>query len=193
MEDLDTLSASAIRPSRAERPDLDWSQIRETVMMLDVAVAQIRNSMADGDASVTALGESFTFMMEQIQVVDRLAAALPPGTERDKLTSISQSVAAKMGDAVTSFQFYDKLVQRLSHVCNSLDQLADLVADGSRIYNPQAWAALQELIKSKYTVNTDRRMFDAILHGSTVEQALALALEMTQATRCENAPEVELF
>lgn len=193
MEDVETPSANALRPSRAERPDLDWSQIRETVMMLDVAVAQIRNSMAEGDASVTTLGTSFTFMMEQIQVVDQLAAFLPAGPEREHLASISQSVAAKMDDVVTSFQFYDKLVQRLSHVCNSLDQLANLVADTSRIYNPRAWAAVQELIKSRYTVDADRRMFDAILQGSTVEQALALASEMTEATRCQSVTDIELF
>lgn len=193
MEKVETTSVNIMHPSRADRPDLDWSQIRETVMMLDLAVAQIRNSMAEGDDSVTALGGSFTFMMEQIQAVDRLATRLPEGSERTQMQQVCHSVAAKIDDIVTSFQFYDKLVQRLSHVCNSLGQLADLVADGSRIYNPRAWAALQQLIKSKYTVDADRRMFDAILSGSSVEQALALANELKQETHHRPEAEIELF
>jgi len=194
MEKVKIPFVDAIHPSRAERPDLDWSQIRETVMMLDLAVAQIRNSMADGDDSVTALGGSFTFMMEQIQEVDRLAAMLPEGVERDQLQRVCKSVAARMDDVVTSFQFYDKLVQRLSHVCNSLGQLADLVADGSRIYNPRAWTALQEIIKSKYTVDADRHMFDAILNGSSVEQALTLASQIKDQNRSGGHDgDIELF
>ena len=46
-------------PSDARNPDLDWSQIRETVMMLSLALAQIERSMTDGDDSVNALTELF--------------------------------------------------------------------------------------------------------------------------------------
>lgn len=193
MENVKRPSLDALHPSRAERPDLDWSQIRETVMMLDLAVAQIRNSMTDGDDSVTALGDSFTFMMDQIQQVDRLAAMLPEGSERDHLQRVCKSVASRMDEIVTSFQFYDKLVQRLSHVCNSLGQLGELVADGSRIYNPRAWTALQEHIKSQYTVDADRRMFDAILTGLSVEQAMALANQLKDQDRSTEDGDIELF
>lgn len=193
MEKVETSGAEDNRPSRAERPDLDWSQIRETVMMLNLAVAQIRNSMSEGDGSVTALGDSFTFMMGQIQDVGDLALALAPGPERDALLKARQAVGAKIDDIVTSFQFYDKLVQRLSHVCNSLAQVADLVNDSSRIYNPRAWSALQEAIKSKYTVDADKRMFDAILAGSNVEDALALAKKLQTEEQPASGANIELF
>ncbi len=35
--------------SSAQNPDLDWSQGRETVRMVNLAVAQIEMSMTEGD------------------------------------------------------------------------------------------------------------------------------------------------
>ena len=46
--------------STSINPDLDWSQLKETILMLNLAVAQIDQSMNEGNASVEALAGSFT-------------------------------------------------------------------------------------------------------------------------------------
>lgn len=181
-------------PSRANRPDLDWSQVRETVMMLNLAVAQIRNSMADGDDSVNALTSSFMFMMGQMREIGAQAEALPNSPVKSTVANSLNAVALKIDDAVISFQFYDKLVQRLTHVTHSLDQLASLVSDDARIFNPHAWRALQDSIKSKYTVAADRQMFEALLQGATVEEVLANASKQTPSQKSiDAADKIELF
>lgn len=190
----ENLPAANATPSRATRPDLDWSQVRETVMMLNLAVAQIRNSMADGDDSVNALTSSFMFMMGQMREIGAQAQALPNSPVKSTVTDSLNAVARKIDDAVVSFQFYDKLVQRLTHVTNSLDQLASLVSDDARIFNPHAWRALQDSIKTKYTVAADRQMFEALLHGATVEEVLANASKQTETQSQNDAAEkIELF
>ncbi|MDT8382877.1 MAG: hypothetical protein RRB22_00520 [Gammaproteobacteria bacterium] len=47
-------SENRIRPSNSDNPDLDWSQVRESVMMLDLVIAQIAGSLQDGDESVAS-------------------------------------------------------------------------------------------------------------------------------------------
>ena len=79
--------------------------------------------------------------------------------------------------SATTFQFYDQLSQRLLHVCRSLGELADLIGDSSRLYQPNEWNNLQESIKSKYVIARDKAMFDAILNGATVEEALQISKE----------------
>jgi hypothetical protein len=45
----------SVTPSTSARPDLDWSQVRETIMMLNLAVAQIEMALKDSGGSVEIL------------------------------------------------------------------------------------------------------------------------------------------
>ena len=51
---------SSYARSTSARPDLDWSQLKETVLMLNLSVAQLEQSMNEGNASVATLSSSFT-------------------------------------------------------------------------------------------------------------------------------------
>lgn len=177
-------------PSNAHKPDLDWSQIRETVMMLNLAVAHIRNSMSEGDESVETLTGTVTAMLEHVKHVGATAERLPPSEEKAVILQDHEFVQSRIQDVIVSFQFYDKLVQRLSHVSQTLAQLATLVNDTKKIYDPTEWRTLQEMLKSKYTVESDRKMFAAILSGASIEEALAAA--RTEQQNTESAT-VELF
>ena len=162
--------AAPIMPSNASNPDLDWSQVRETILMLNLAVAQIELALRSGNDSVSALGDSFTSMAGNVEVIRRAVLAQPSADK--SLETICESVASDVQNAIIAFQFYDKLTQRLSHLSHSMDRLAELVGNPSKIYSPFAWAGLQEKIKSSYTVESDRAMFNAILNGASVDEAL---------------------
>jgi hypothetical protein len=60
----------------------------------------------------------------------------------------------------------------LAHVSHSLAALNDLVGDKSRVLSPQEWVVLQEKIRSKYTSVEECAMFDAVMGGMTVHEAL---------------------
>lgn len=176
-------------PSAAHNPDLDWSQVRETVLMLNAAMVQIENALRSGDESVNALTDSFTSMVGNVEVIAAAARELPVNPEVNVINNNCTDVSGKIQAAIVAFQFYDKLTQRLSHLRKSLDSLATLVADPSRLYNPYEWRGLQEKIKSRYTVEADRAMFDAILQGHSVEEAL----KISQDTEDQSKDDVELF
>jgi hypothetical protein len=166
------LPENRITPSNSFNPDLDWSQVRETLRMLNLAVAQIASALTEGDDSVTALGDAFTSMAGNAEVILLAAGELPPSTARTTVTDKCRAISGQMRETIIAFQFYDKLTQRLTHVANSLKALGDLVADRDQLYNPYAWRGMQEKIKSKYTVEAERVMFEELLKGATVEEAL---------------------
>jgi hypothetical protein len=160
--------------SSAQKPDLDWSQVRETVRMMNLAVAQIEMSMKEGDESVDALTNTFTTMAARIQVIEDLASKAE-GDSFQQVLQQCEAVSGEMNHAIIAFQFYDKLTQRLSHVSHSLESLVDLVGDSSRLYNPVEWSLLQEKIKSKYTMPAEHQMFEMMMQGMSIEQVLQLS------------------
>lgn len=167
-------------PSNAQNPDLDWSQIRETIQMLNLAVAQIENAMREGDDSVNTLADSFTSMVGDTEVIRLACEALGDSSDKDTIQENCNDIQTKMQSAIIAFQFYDKLSQRISHVSNSLTALSTLVGNPQQLYNPFEWKGLQEKIKSKYTITEEREMFDMLLNGSTVEEALQATLEKSK-------------
>lgn len=177
--------------SSARNPDLDWSQVRETILMLALAVAQIEMSMRESDGSVEVLSNSFTSMVGQVKMIERTVAALPDSVEmtdaKAAIISSCATVSEMMHSAIIAFQFYDKLTQRLNHVTGSLGSLADLVNDQRRLYNPYEWLGMQEKIKSRYTMEEERLMFDAIMQGKTVKQALAIYVQAIEDRKQKTA------
>ncbi len=181
-------------PSKPDKPDLDWSQIRETVLMLDLAVSRIERTMKDGDESITALAELFTSMMGNVQIIGKAAEKIPESEDKEAIEENFRAVSGKMNEAIVSFQFYDLMAQRLSHISHSLASLAELIGDARRLYNPYEWYGLQQMIRSKYILDEDRAMFDAILEGASVEEALEISLKNRQMKISETDDEnVELF
>jgi len=198
------MSENSLAGSTARNPDLDWSQIRETILMLALSVAQIEVSMRDSDGSVEMLSNSFTSMIGQVKIIEKVAASLPDTAEvanaKAAITESCVTVSEMMRSAVMAFQFYDKLTQRLAHVNGSMNVLADLIADQRRLYNPYEWMGMQEKIRSRYTMEEERLMFEAIMQGKTVKQALAIYLQaMEEKKNQANAAtggdeeEIELF
>lgn len=172
-------------------PDLDWSQVKETVLMLNLAVAQLEKTMSEGHESVDTLTETFASLIGGIKAIGMAAENLPETPEKETIQANVVPATEKINAAIVAFQFYDKLSQRLAHVSNSLGALGKLIETPTRLYNPYEWHGLQAMIKSKYTIEHDRLMFDAILNGASVEEALALAEGTAEKEKPEG--DIELF
>ncbi|MFW5426141.1 MAG: hypothetical protein ACKE8G_00440 [Methylophagaceae bacterium] len=173
--------------SNAQNPDLDWSQVRETVRMMNLAVAQIEMSMTEGDDSVDTLTNAFTTMAGRVQAIESLVKE-KDGDENQQVVEQCKAISAEMQHAIMAFQFYDKLTQRLSHVSHSLESLVDLVGDNSRLFNPVEWSILQEKIKSRYTMPAEHNMFELMMGGMSIKEVLT---QMKQDV--DNEDDIELF
>lgn len=185
------------RGSSAHSPDLDWSQVRETVLMLELAAGQVQAAMKDSNTSVGVLTDTFTSLADTLVTVDAALDTLPDsvgnGLVKAEIRDGTRLIGEKVHQAIIAFQFYDKLVQRLDHVCASLAGLGTVVADRAKIYNPDEWVALQQRIRDKYTMEEERAMFDAVLAGMTVHEALEHYMQARMQQVAESGGDIELF
>ena len=167
---------SAERGSRVTSPDLDWSQVRETVLMLELAAGQVEAAMKDSNASVEVLTDTFTSLADTLRLIDAAVGTLPDtvgnGLVKTEIQDNTRQVMQKVHGAIIAFQFYDKLVQRLDHVCHGLAGLSQLVDDRTRLFNPDAWAGLQQSIRAKYSMAEEVEMFEAVIAGMPVKDAI---------------------
>ena len=186
--------------SSSHKPDLDWSQIRETITMLALAVAQVESSMTDGAQSVHTLTETFTRMAGYVTSIQDITQKVTP----DNIDKFKAAIANTTGNletdvygAVIAFQFYDRISQRLDHVCSSLDRLGVLISNPESLYNPAHWKSFQDDIKGSYTMESERIMFEHILRGHSIEEALEVYQhhfdEAEKGKDSENGDEVEFF
>jgi hypothetical protein len=67
------------------------------------------------------------------------------------------------------------------------------VTDRSRLYSPFEWKALQEEILAKYTMVEERAMFEAVLNGATVKEALETYMTVRMQEVEQSGGEIELF
>lgn len=180
-------------------PDAEsWSHIQETITMLCLAICQIETSMTDSNQSVDTLTRSFTDLAEHSLAVEAQIQALndPSQLESFKadLTNTSAQMREQIGKAITAFQFYDRTSQRLDHVARSLEKVTLIMRDRDRLNDPEAWQNVQNQVRGSYTMEAERIMFEHIMRGATVAEALEIyqhhfALEGEQ----DNGDEVELF
>ena len=176
--------------SSPDNPNLDWNQIKETVLLLHAATAQIQSSMTEGDESVTALTKSFTTLVGKVNIIGEAAEGLQESTEKQTILSNYHDVLDQVQSAIIAFQFYDRMTQRLEHVSHSLGSLSELIGEDERVFNPYEWKGLQKTIQSRYTNESDRMLFEAILDGASVEKALEIAKKKADQ---EKDDEIELF
>ena len=187
----------APRGTEAHAPDLAWSQVRETVLMLELAAGQVEAAMKDSNSSVSVLTDTFTSMASTLEMIESALATLPDsvgnGLVKSEIRDGTRTIAEKVHQSIIAFQFYDKLVQRLDHVCHSLSGLTGVVSDKARLYNPAEWVDLQAQIRSKYTMEEERAMFDAVLRGMSVPDALENYMHVRMQQVEDSGGEVELF
>lgn len=169
---------------------MDWSQIRETVKILAVSVALVEGSMREGDESVGSLAASFTSMVDDMNAIHDILGELEPSEQRDNALRHCSTTQEKIYSSIVAFQFYDRLQQCLQHVSIGLKGLSDIIETPSRLYNPFEWYKFQEEVRGRYTMESEKIMFDAIHQGKSIEEALALMADMGHKN---GADDVEFF
>ncbi|WP_045859938.1 hypothetical protein [Teredinibacter purpureus] len=179
----------------------DWSHVKETINMLCLAVCQIEATMVDSNQSVDTLTHSFTKLASHTGDICTQIQKLSKPEELEIFKSDFAETAREMntniGASIQAFQFYDRVCQRLDHVTRSLEKVSELMQHDEQIANPEQWRSLQERIKSSYTMEAERIMFEYIMRGGTIEEALKIynhhfEKETEQALDADN-DEIELF
>lgn len=156
----------------------NWSHVRETVNMLYLAICQIEATMEDSNTSVDTLTQSFTALAGHTQLMSAQVQNLEKPEELDTFKVEISTTAAKLqtniNASVQAFQFYDRVCQRLDHVSKSLEKVSGLLENTERSEDITEWQGIQNYIKSSYTMEAERIMFEYIMRGGTVKEALEI-------------------
>ncbi|MCZ6805133.1 MAG: hypothetical protein O7D86_14730 [Proteobacteria bacterium] len=158
-------------------------------------VTQIVTLFKGSTQSVEALTDSFTTMAGNVECIHQSIEELPDLVGHDitdELQEKCHSIKNQVHAAIIAFQFYDRMIQKLSHVSHSMDAMTELIIDQSRLFNPHEWIALQEKIRSRYTMESERRMFDTLMNGASVAEALKIAMDHEHGVKGKEG-EVDLF
>ena len=177
-----------------------WSHVRETVNMLYLAICQIDATMNDSNQSVTTLTNSFTALANHTQSVSDQVQKLEKPEELESfkadLKATAMEIQTNISASVQAFQFYDRVCQRLDHVSVSLENVSGILAHDERLRDPKEWKKAQHLIKDSYTMEAERIMFEFIMRGGSVKEALEIyshQFEKEKSALDDDNDEVELF
>ncbi len=168
-----TDSKSGIQTGSAQ-----WSHVCETINMLYLAVCQIETTMSDSNTSVDTLTRSFTHLAEHANDVSCQIQSLHKVEElesfKQDISDTAKELNVNISSSVQAFQFYDRVCQRLDHVSQSLAKVTNIMSDQDQLNDPSAWRQVQEDIKGSYTMEAERVMFEFIMRGGSVQEALEI-------------------
>ena len=157
-----------------------------TTWMLALGVAQLHSAIRDGDASVQSLSGAFTEMLEAAEAIGRVAGEQGI-TEDSPLRQHDRAILEQAQKIIVAFQFYDRLAQRVDHVAQALEALAELTGNPEQAASPEAWSELQERIYSMYSTSEERDLFHALSAGAPIA-----GLPEVERDRADDG-DVELF
>ncbi len=158
--------------------------------MLILSAIQVEDMMVAADLSVNTLTESFTSIVEHMQSINEHLLLLDSCDIRDEALVCCAETTDKIQASIVAFQFYDRMQQCLQHVTSNLKGLSELVESPKRLYNPAEWRQFQHEIRSRYTMESEKLMFDAIVEGKSIDDALSIKNAHQEEDQSDN---IELF
>jgi hypothetical protein len=156
------------------------AQLRQ---FLELGAAQLDAAMRESDARVdlcvSIVGALATDASELRTLARRLATAQRAELQHlhEHMQRLSEAINQHAQSALTAMQFYDKLIQRLTHVRDGLAIPADSAASAIESPRPM-WSKLLEQVRARYSTVEERVLFDFMMSGLSAEQMLKALAEM---------------
>ncbi len=184
-------------PAAAANPEVSANVkfAGELRRFLELGAAQLDAAIRESDArvdklagAVTAVATDARELETQVQALDSADAA-EVQQARQRIRQLVVQLDADVQATVTSLQFYDKLIQRLTHVRDGLAIPSDSTVtalDPAR----SDWNSMLEQVRSRYSMVEERVLFDFMMRGLSADQML----KALTGLRAAAAPgELEVF
>lgn len=184
--------AEVLVAARPRGTDLSAAELRS---FLELGAAQLESAMKDSDARVASLTSAVSHILERLTelraVADELPAVADPRLAGlgDRLTAISAELELDARQAVVALQFYDKLIQRITHVRDGLTIPAEVIEAGPQ-QRSAAWNQLLEQVRGRYSMVEERVLFDFLIRGTGPREMMQALTDLQGASR---PGELELF
>ncbi|MFI4869090.1 MAG: hypothetical protein ACHQDD_07025 [Steroidobacterales bacterium] len=192
----------ADKPGRAVTAAAEQPESSATVRMaaelrrfLELGAAQLDAAIRESDSRVDKLAVAVTAVASdarelgvQLQALESTDAA-ELQQARERIRNLIGQLDAHVQATIVSLQFYDKLIQRLTHVRDGLAIPSDSTVtamDPAR----SDWNAMLDQVRSRYSMVEERVLFDFMMRGLSADQML----KALTGLRAAAAPgELEVF
>jgi hypothetical protein len=142
----------------------------ETAHALFAAVAQIALSLRESQGAVAELGSLFA---RQAQA---LAAGRAAATAEAAAAGLHEQLQGDVFKGIQQLQFYDRLVQHLTHVQDYLIEIAnELDAFKPQVQSQQFWEALNSKFRKRLISDEQRGLLDLFVMPDTPHRVSAQA------------------
>jgi hypothetical protein len=162
---------------------------------LELGAAQLDAAMRESDARVDKLAVAVTAVTSdarelgtQVLLLDSADAAQAQKA-RERIRQLTEQLDAHVQDTIMSLQFYDKLIQRLTHVRDGLAIPSDSTVttmDPAR----SDWNSMLDQVRSRYSMVEERVLFDFMMRGLSADQMLKA---LTGLRAAASPGELEVF
>ena len=194
MSSPDKSARSAAAPSVPAEASANVKFAGELRRFLELGAAQLDAAIRESDARVDKLATAVTAVATDARELEVQLQALDSGSPgeqqvRKRIRQLAAQLDAHVQATVTSLQFYDKLIQRLTHVRDGLAIPSDSTVsslDPAR----SDWNSMLEQVRSRYSMVEERVLFDFMMRGLSADQML----KALTGLRAAAAPgELEVF
>jgi len=156
---------------------------------LNLGVAQLDAAVRESDAQVDKIAQCLAAITGDIQQFEAQLQAAPADPAGASGAQVIAAVRGSVAAAVKALQFYDKLIQRLTHVRSGLAIPADATSDVAAAAAVD-WNNILDQVRARYSMVEERVLFDFMMRGLRAEQMLKALQSLREAS---TPGELELF
>jgi hypothetical protein len=168
---------------------------RELRRYLELGAVQVDAAMKEANQAVDSLSSAVTAVQADARELVAQIWALESGDPERARQALAQlriwagRLTERGRTAIRTLQFYDKLVQRLSHVRDGLALPVDWVSKQKQP-SSEDYERLLEDVRARYSMAEERALFDFMMCGLSAEQMFKALMGLKGTTA---AGELELF
>lgn len=144
----------------------------------ELSVALIKFCIQDGDAASKEISERLATMQS---CVNEAKSLLESGKSSEEISQNLNNVSSEIMNTVISLQFFDRISQRMEHAVESIEAIADAASVKSKT------------LEQRFTMDDERILYDALLEGCSVDEALDRANQKLNDTIDCHGTDIELF
>jgi len=172
----------------------DLSQ--ELNLFLSLASGELKISMREANVVVQKLTATFMEMVNDVHNIKIAAERLDVNDKKNmslktEISSLCNNYLNKVEAGTVGFQFYDKMTQRLQHTSGNINRLMLMAERPDSLLDHNSWQQLKEKIEKSYNMEEDRALFQALMKGDSIQNAIKLATDIQE--KQTEKDKVELF
>lgn len=152
---------------------------QESGRLMKLCMAQMLLSLQQSDEEVEKLTSSFQELANICPELEIIISQLNL-TDNSKIEALHEKMRLQVNQSIVAFQFYDRLSQQLNHVIKNIELLNQLTQDNTNLDDESKWLELRAHVLKSYSMESEHLIFQAIMAGKEVSQAIQLQQASSQ-------------